>query len=444
MYDSPGLADILSKNLIEKWNQVISEIYDQLKNIYGSQYFIYDPDLISEPVLFRIKWFADPAELKNCVDPESARKLCDWDTKGRHYFHNEYCEYTIIYKADNEGKIRPKRVQITTELREYWITLAMYDPDLIRELAQSILEVNVPWRDLYGVDDPFSLTLKERKISFCRHTAGNGLDPELLEEGVPVKPLGKINTENALFMTHPINGLDDLFFIVMYGAHPYASIKDEKLEKASKEQIFRREFCCDDKGNLYTFEELCCRHSDPAASMSAYNMVFEGRSLSFFDPIGVYILSFSRDHFSFRNAPVPIEWIKLGRGKERAGIQMYQRLEFGPSDEDPYFLDDIEVTDGNHKIPLSGGYDILNRIEVGTIVSLSKRTTIPNINYEYLFTNNSPIICRDSHTCEDIERLKKEYETNNLSNYDTRQRSGSNIWRQSSRGDILPRKNQTW
>jgi len=54
----------------------------------------------------------------------------------------------------------------------------------------------------------------------------------LVAAGVPAQPTGRLNTDNALFMTHPINGLDDLLYI-MFGAKPYASRTANGLEQAT-------------------------------------------------------------------------------------------------------------------------------------------------------------------------------------------------------------------
>ena len=50
----------------------------------------------------------------------------------------------------------------------------------------------------------------EREIAFGHALGGNGNDAHLVQAGVPAQPTGRLNTENALFMTHPINGIDDL------------------------------------------------------------------------------------------------------------------------------------------------------------------------------------------------------------------------------------------
>ena len=133
--------------------------------------------------------------------------------------------------------------------------------------------------------------------------------------------MGRLNTDNALFMTHPINGLDDLLYIVLFGARPYARGDVGDLQPATREQIFRE----------FGVEQLACRHADPAAAMGAHGAAFDGRTVALADPLGMYISSFSEDVFVVQDNPVPEAWIRWGRGREEG---FYQRLEFGPDDDD--------------------------------------------------------------------------------------------------------------
>ena len=253
-YDVPGRADVHSPEIIKRWNDTIQSEYNQLKAQFRSRFFSSDPESLSKPGQAKVNWFADPAEPNFCINPDVAQTLSDWGLQGRQQLHNEYCEYQIIYRQDASGHVRPKRVQISTELREYWLCIAMYDPSKLREMAKDIIGYEPSFEDLYGEKDPLALTVEQRKNAFSRLVAGNGQDKELEKLGIPSQPIGKINTDNVLFMTHPINGLDDLLYIVMFGAEPYAIGTSDGLQKATREQIFRE----------FKVEHLGCRHANPA------------------------------------------------------------------------------------------------------------------------------------------------------------------------------------
>jgi hypothetical protein len=296
--------------------------YESLSSLH-SRFFKLNPTNIQQPNNVNVDWFADPAEPNFCMGPQIAQQLSDWDIKGRYNLHNEYSEYTIIRKHDSTGKLHPKRVQVTTELKEYWVCIATYDPIQIRNMVEEVLGFQPLWEDLYGVSDPFTLSENQRRLEFSRRVAAAS------------STASPINTNNALFMSHPINGLDDLLYIVMFGSKPYATVIDGNIQEATKEQIFREE----------NVEHLACRHADPAAAMAAYGAVFHGRDIAFANPLGMYIHSFNHNIFTLQGEPIPKNWIKFSRGKAATNDHSatWQRLDFGPPDDESMFLDDISV-----------------------------------------------------------------------------------------------------
>jgi hypothetical protein len=390
-YKSPGNADTLPPAIVQAWNAEIQRQYNQLQK-YESKFFKLDPAQINGSDV-PVAWFGDPAEPAFCFDEDVARNLSDWGLKGRHELHNEYCEYHVTYAVDHNGKSRPKRVEFTTELREYWTTLAIADPGFTQKLVKDVLGFTPTFQDLYGVDDPSILNSKQRKIAFSRKVSGNGLDPELQEAGVPSQPEGPINREHALFMTHPINGLDDLLYIVMFGAKPYAQQTATGREPASKEQIFRSS----------DVEHLACRHADPRAATGAHDLVYQGKTIGFSDPIGVYIHSFTTDDLRYKNNAIPDTWKIQSRGN--------QRLVFGPSDDEPAYLDEVIILQGADERSLSGGYDLAKRIEVGPNIRISEKSSIQDADFVFLADSNDPIVCGEAEVCKRIAQLKAEYDS---------------------------------
>ena len=396
IFDSPGYADSLSKDILLKWNKKIEDVYNGLVEENGSKYFELDPSkLYSAQTTASVKWFADPAEPNFCKGSTIAQKLSDWGTRGRHELHNEYCEYAITWQKDATGKLRPKRVQVTTELREYWVTLAVHKPAVLLKILSQILGFKPDWSLIYG-SDPKTMSGEDRLINFCKLVAGSGGDADLESKGVPSQPVGKLNHENAIFMTHPINGLDDLLYIVMFGSKPYARKVGAKVLPATKEQIFR---------SSPDLEGLACRHADPAAAMGAHAAVFSGRKVAFANPIGMYIHSFASSLFTYNDYPVPAGWIKLSRGNKN----LYQRLVFGPADHEDVYLDDMRVEIGGNSKPLIGGFQVLQQIEVGPMIALGKPSALAPTEYEILKSSTDPIICGDAKICIDIEQLWNSY-----------------------------------
>lgn len=394
-YVAPGGADTLTPSLAARWNAEIQRAFNALLPDLESRFFSIDPDTLRNPVAGSVKWFGDPAEPAFCLGSAAARTLSDWGVRGRHALHNEYCEYRTVYRTDAAGRSRPKRVQVTTELREYWVCVAAAEPERLRAMVTEVLGVEPSWEDLYG-GDPAALSEQERVLAFSRRVAGHGGDRALAQAGVPVQPEGPLNTENALFMTHPINGLDDLIYIVLFGAKPYARTTPGGKEPATREQIFR----------AFGVEHLACRHADPAAAMAAHAAAYEGRTVAFQNPLGMYILGFAQNLFQFRGGPVPAEWIRWSRGEEGT----YQRLVFGPGDDDDAFLDDITVSIGSSDEPVTGGFQVVQQIEVGPLILASEGGDVQPGEFVLLNQSDTPIVCRDAGVCEAIRRLKAEHD----------------------------------
>jgi len=274
---------------------------------------------------------------------------------------------------------------VTTELREYWVCVARNDPVALRKMARRVLDRSPSYADLYGIDDPLALSADEREARFVGHLAPEAGDP-----------VGRLNTDRALFMNHPINGLDDLIYIVMFGAHPYAVRRRNGVRPATRDEIFKGQ----------GVEHLACRHADPAAALGAHGAVFAGRSVAFANPLGMYIHGFSPHLFTYRGQPVPDRWVRWGRGRRG----MYQRLVFGPDDDDDAFLDDIRVSTGAADEPVSGGFQVVQQMEVGPLVVVGAPTTVGANEYRIVPGTAAAIRCGRAQVCQQIKRLEAEYD----------------------------------
>jgi hypothetical protein len=238
---------------------------------------------------------------------------------------------------------------------------------------------------------PAGLSPTEREQRFALWSAGSG---GTTEGGIPAQPSGPLNTQQALFMTHPINGLGDLLYIVMFGARPYVSLQGDERVPATREQIFRST----------GVEHLACRHADPAAAMAAAAPL-EGRTVAFADPLGMYIHSFSRDLFSLDDDDLPEEWIRFSRGTEGR----LQRLELGPGDDDPRFLDDATVSVGTRDVPVTGGFQVVKQVEVGPVVVAGPPRQLSEEEYVVVDEPGGPIDCQAAAMCKRIRRLQDDH-----------------------------------
>lgn len=213
-YNPPGnLSDLNSDSLKIKWNELIAAEYDAL-SAYHSRFFALDPkDIATGQDFDAVRWASDPAEPNFCFDVDIARRLSDWrlreghpihsalSVRGRRETHNEYCEYRIVFRTDPKtGAPRAKRLIFTTELREYWMLLAVEAPERLQHAASEIVGREVTWTELYGpgVSDPQALNAEERLLLFATWTSGGAGRSDLLQAGVPIQPIGALNNEPCL------------------------------------------------------------------------------------------------------------------------------------------------------------------------------------------------------------------------------------------------------
>ena len=396
-YDAPGHADELSDELRDRWNETIGRAFASQNESLKKRFFTLDPDALVNPSPSdAVKWPGDPGKPAYCVGEDNAQALSDWGLTGRRAVQLEYCEYMILSGRDGTGALRPKRVEVTTEFREFWACVAMHDPDKVRAMAAGVLGEEPTWEELYGVADPHALTPEEREIAFGHACAGHGNDRRLRVAGVPAQPTGRLNMERALFMTHPINGIDDLIYVAIFGAHAYCVSDRDERRQASGDDVF----------TAFKVTHLACNHADPTISLGVYDQVFRGAQVAFTNPLGMYIRRPNLEVFSYRGAALPEDWVRFSRGKPGS----YMRLEFGPPDEHEAFLDDITLSIGAAEEPLTGGYQLLRELEIGPLISAGDAEPIADDEWELLEPAAATIACDEAESCKAVRDLLTRFE----------------------------------
>lgn len=391
-YHAPGNADELGDELRRRWNETIARAYDAQNDQLKSRFFALDPSTLqaARPA-GAVSWAADPGQPALCVGEANARALSDWGLAGRRALQHEYCEYMVINGRDATGALRPKRVEVTTEFREFWACMAMHDPDGVRAMAAEVLGADPTWAELYGVRDPHALSIEEREVAFGHMVAGHGNDRRLRVAGVPAQPTGRLNMQHALFMTHPINGIDDLIYVAILGAHPYCVSERDQRRQATGDDLF----------SALNVSHLACNHADPALSLAVYDIVFGGGQVAFADPIGVYMRKPDLGVLSYLGQTLPEDWVRFGRG--RPG--QHQRLVLGPPDEHEAFLDDIVLSVGESEQKLSGGYQLLRELRIGPLLSVGGAGPVAEDEWRLIEPAAAAIACDDDASCKPVRDL---------------------------------------
>lgn len=401
VFSSPGLADEDAPDaIIEAWN---TRIADEIARRKPSPFLKLDPtDISGGKVSTAVKWPGHPLEPADCLGETIAEKLSDWGWLGRAELHNEYLEYMLVMRPDTGGTLRPKRFVATTELMEWWQIMAIHDLQFFLGKIKTITGRVYTSEELFGVDSAtWGVLPKEvRRNLFVQRIAGQGRD---------APPTHSLNQDHALFMSHPINGLDDLIYIVHFGSFAYAVQENGVRRRARIEEIFLN------AGAEYLF----CRNADPGAAAGAYSQVFlnqpgtpRAKEIAFGDPVGMYIRTFSHNDLLHSGVAIPESWIRFSRGDHNGTPQ---RLEFGPADDEPAFLDEITLGSGNDA-PVVNGYQLAKRIEVGPLVMIAEnaREISDEEFVDVPATAPGAISCglEDNDRCKDIAKFFDLYQAN--------------------------------
>jgi len=317
MFDPPGFCDDLSEELLDAWNNQIKETYYEVRNNFQQRqhnfgrFFRLNPTVSEQNRVKKIiEWGAHPRFIESCLGSNRAHLFCDSYSNDARY-QAEYCEYRIIDRKDPDGRFRPKRVQITTELRDYWTCIAQRDPEKLKEMVRETIHMETDWNLLYGAD-PYKLNEIERKEAFQIHVAGLG---EQLDRWIKPLSVG-INEQNALCMINPFNGLYDLLYSLMFGAVPYIINKPDLQKKKHKIENVKQIFLgvkdrIQDPGKNFRI----CAHADTSIVKRVYEQALYGRKMSLSNPVGLYIFSFNSDLFFLKDNPIPKRWMRWSRGQ---------------------------------------------------------------------------------------------------------------------------------
>src|SRR5436190_10590380 len=141
--------DVVAEEWLTTQKDLLNELLDGdfHRDKSGLRFFRLNRSDIPRRVPMPVFWSPVPRRAVDCLGRDGARELCDWTPpetgrqpryatlRGGREFHTEYCEYVVV--LDPQG--RPKRVEITTELREWWLCLARHAPEqLLQEAARTL------------------------------------------------------------------------------------------------------------------------------------------------------------------------------------------------------------------------------------------------------------------------------------------------------------------
>lgn len=344
------------------WQRRTSECLGEAKRVVGPNPYVVDkPDERASNATL-VDWVGFPVRVAECVTRQRALELLDGNSsdhgEGPRSLQEEYIEWRVV--RDDVGL---RRVELTTELSDYWRVLAAYEPRRTLELVAAFArQAAVSAESVYGGCDPLapSTTPEEREAAFATAMLSTEA-PSAYNDG----------REAICCMVEPTNSLHALMRLVIAstGVRLTRDYHTGRLRCLSSREAIPSLGGAAQAG----------RHSDPVLVERLMRLAYEGRLVAFADPIGVYIQSVERTRLRTPDgALVPAEWFSFQRGLSPAessdGHARWQRLTFEVPVESGLTIDDLVDTANDQ--PIGYGGQIADLVQVALMLRVSERGVI--------------------------------------------------------------------
>ncbi len=366
MVMEPGMLNDLIGEGQADWDRYVEERLNQAVTQSGTSQLVADGDESLESGIVVIDWAAFPVRIRECLQSViKTNRLLDWQFNNQPYgrlfgAHEEYLEWRTIRNA--AGKI--VRVEMTSELQEYWLRLAKHHPaktlQILGEFARE--PAPAPVREVYGDLDPFTSSPEERGAAFEQMMLPTTVN------GVTQIASPYNNGQKAIaFMANSVNTLSAALFLAAFAAFPYVKrINDDTTPLTGREAIRFTDQAAQD-----------CRDSDPTIVGSVINFAAQRRKIALLDPPGLYISSVANETIFLPDGatPVPPDWFRFSRGSKivdtESGrtLSLAQRLVFEvPTGQDFVVGDLLDSTTGGN---IDFGAQIAAKVSIGLYAKAS-------------------------------------------------------------------------
>lgn len=273
-----------------------------------------------------------PERVLACLGRQRALLLLDANDDivggGGRSLQEEYVEWRVV-----TGPLGVQRVQLTTEMSDYWRVLAAYAPERVLDVAAYFASEEEPDISLiYGDLDPFAAGVEPstREAAFAEMVLRGGRSPYNSGERAIV------------CMVHPSNSMTALLSLVIAATSAFevTDANDGRIRCAT----------CLEIGPLLESVAQLGRASDPLLIERLGRLAFEGRLVALDIP-GALAIS-GVESWRLRTpsgARVPSEWFQLSRPMrpETTKDKRYQRVSFEVPPEEGFCISDlIDVTTG--------------------------------------------------------------------------------------------------
>jgi hypothetical protein len=305
-----------------------------------------------------VQWTGFPERVAFCLSRSDALELFDAApaASGTRALQEEYLEWRVV----REGS-QIQRIEMTTELPEYWAVLAAHAPErLLALVAEFTGQERGAAGDVFGGDDVRDpdVSPAERELGFRERMLGTGTSP--YNDG----------RRAICCMRQQSNTLSSLAALAAAASTP-------RLVADSIDGRIRSLRCSESIPLFLRSTAQIGRASDPLLVERLGQLAFEGREIAIDSPLGLYIQNVEAGRLLAPDGSnVPEEWFQLSRGglgPDRR--RRFQRLVLEVPSEEGYCVSDL--VDLATEQPIRHGGEIADLVTVALFLRVSERQEAP-------------------------------------------------------------------
>lgn len=333
-----------------------------------------------------VDWPGLPLRPVECLTRERALELLDRSMPrlGIRPLQEEYIEWRVV--GDDDGI---RRVELTTEMGDYWQILAAFDPQRTLELVASFARAHVDPAEVYRGCDPYSpsTTPEERGAAFAAAML-SATDASPYNDGrAAITCMGQRS-----------NTLGALLALILVATNPRV-IRDPVSGSI-------RCLTCEESIPLIGDAAQLGRASDPVLVERLARLAYEGRLVAFDDPLGVYVQSAEATRLRIPNGePVPADWFRFDRGlaaeQTADGRTRWQRVTLEPPADSGLLVSDL--VDVATEQPIRHGGQVAELIQVALVLRVSDTEVEPTGTLQP--TELSGAVADEARRCSDIREV---------------------------------------
>jgi hypothetical protein len=349
---------------------------------FGSPGGVFRAALGDECARASVQWTGFPQRVASCLGRRRALELLDARSglPGGRDLQEEYLEWRVVRHGS-----QIERIELTTELADYWAILAAHAPNrLLALVAEFAHEEEVAVREVFGRDDALDtgVTPAERESAFRAAMLGVGSSP--YNDGRRAICCMR-QQSNSLFSA---------------AALAAASLTPRAVADRVDGRI--RSLRCDEAVSLFwRGVAQLGRESDPLLVERLGQLAFEGRAVALEPPVGVYIQSVAIQRLRTpHGGTISDDWLRYSRGSVgEEGRRRYQRVSFeAPPHSDLCVSDLVDIATERH-IAFGGEIADLASLALFFRVSDTSAAAVPP----------EPVKLRNVSDSEDCSELTELY-----------------------------------